>query len=488
MNKFAFAFGIVFLLVAQFAASYDGTSVVGGWMKVTRHVSVEESSGCTSMTGACSATGAILPASIGSPGGFTSVTLAFENVGLTDRKNVAVTEGLMHVPEGAVIAYEPLPTSTDGRSATWAIGTLAQNERKAVRYNYTAKTDEKEVAGIPDVEASSAVPGVFISAPSSAKAGERIAIVAKGEANQPLSGAKITINGPDGSNQYARTDAQGSAAFVADKDGFYTYSIDGYSLAKLASTEVSKPAVPLAAAAAVPDNGIFSSLAGLLPTLAAIFVVAMVALVAYNFFAAKQEEEPYYPPQGAQQPQRPMPRPPEALGSNAGTRTESAGSPITYSQQYSFGTPAKKEAAPEAKAIDTRKLVESRMGDAGISSPAQEEEKLSEYPNHTHSDDEVERELAALEKQAREEGEIADVGDDYELDKAISELEAIREKLREKKGQMDSIERRMSAPPKRKDREDDKPGRDSDEPVASRKTASTSGKKFKFGSHGVRKK
>lgn len=508
MNKFAFALGIVFLFTAAAAENYTQAFTVNGWLKVTRFADTGDGSGCTSVTDSCSATGALLPYSMGrTSGAFTSITLTFENAGGSDRQEVQLTEDLSQVPDGAKLAFEPQPAYSDGRSATWTAAVMKAGEKKTVRYTYTAKSSADDIARIQNPEVKAKVTSVTLTAPPSAKVGERVLISAKTPEGAPLPGAKVIITYPDGTIQQAKTDSKGSAAFTAGKEGFYTYSVEGYSLTRLASTEATIAEIPAAAAAAVaPDSGIFSALSGLLPALAAIFVIAVVALIVYNFFTSRRDEEYYTPAAAGQQPaggnpaaQRPVPEPPQAPHSYPGAQG------ATYSQQYTFGSQKKAEDAPKPSPVASQpqagegKYPESRAQAPVITSPYMMNRQVEKYSESTSSDEDVERELASLERKAREEGEGAT--HEQEIENAISELEAIRQKLRERKDQMDSLESRMSGPAKKKeeDSEADIDSDEPDEPTASRRAPARKaapaprvlppkGRKLKFATHGVRRK
>ena len=506
MNKFSFVLAIVLLLAAASAENYTQTYVADGWLKVTRFITSDTGSSCTSVTDSCAATGALLPELLGKQSGpSTAVILTLENIG-SERNDIQFTESLAEVPDGAAMAFEPQPAYSDGRSATWTFPSMKTGDEATLKYEYAAKAGASDVAKIPEAEVKTQSSDISLEAPSSVKIGERVFISAKTSDGQPLAGAIVTITYPDGTSQQAKTDEAGTAAFTAGKTGFYTYSIEGYTLSKLASTEAVQPELPPAAAAAVStDSGMLSALSGALPVLAGIFVIAVVALIVHNFFTSRKEDE-----YGA------APEPPMQLHEQGAAPQQPAPSPsvigTTYSQQYTFG--AQKSAmaasaprpmpAPAAPQAAGARAPESRPQGASTSMPPvivapntmNRASAAPRYSETASSDDDVERELAALERQASKEGEGASRED--EIENAISELEAIRQKLRERKEQMDTLGRRMESKGGKDDSEDDEDADDvseeEDEPKAAKKPALSKrvlppkGKKLKFATHGVRRK
>jgi hypothetical protein len=382
--------------------------------------------------------------------------------------------------------------------------------KMAMHYTYTAKSSADDFASAINTQVKAKSTAISFTAPRSAKVGERVPIFAMTPEGAPLSGAKVTITYPDGTIQQVKTDSKGSASFVAAKEGFYTYSIEGYSMTKLSSTETAPAEIPAAAAAAVASDGLFSSISGILPALAAIFVIAVVALIAYNFFTSRKEEEEYVaaPPQqpAGSNPsaQRPVPEPPQAphAYSNSGAQGVA-----TYSQQYTFGSQKKADAPKPAPVASQPQSAEGKTYGSREQSPAMRpvivpphmlNRQAEKYSESTSSDEDVENELASLERKAREEGEGAT--HEQEIENAISELEAIRQKLRERKEQMDSLESRLSGSKKKESEEEAEADSDEpDEPTASRKAPARraapaprvlppKGKKLKFATHGIRRK
>jgi len=507
MNKFSFVLGIVLLLAAASAENYTQTYVADGWLKVTRFIISEEGSKCTSVTDSCSATGALLPALLGKQSGpSTAVILTLENIG-SERNDIQFAESLAEVPNGAAMAFEPQPAYSDGRSATWTFASMKTGDEATLKYEYAAKAGASDVAKIPEAEVKTQSSDITLDAPSSVKIGERVFISAKTSDGQPLAGAIVTITYPDGTSQQAKTDEAGTAAFTAGKTGFYTYSIEGYTLSKLASTEAVQPELPPAAAAAVStNNGMLSALSGALPILAGIFVIAVVALIVHNFFTSKKEDE-----YGA------APEPPMQLHEQGAAPQQPAQAPSVigtkYSQQYTFGAqksamasssrPMPAPAALQPQAASARAPESRPQGASTIMPPVivapntmNRASAAPRYSETASSDDDVERELAALERQASKEGEGATR--EEEIENAISELEAIRQKLRERKEQMDTLGRRMGGKGGKDGSEDDEDADDvseeEDEPKAAKKAAPSKrvlppkGKKLKFATHGVRRK
>jgi len=486
MKQFAFVAALLLLLSMPFAENYTSQSTYNGWLRITRNIEVATQDRCTYITGTCSATGAKLPDGLGGFSGIsTSVVLTAQNIGPVDRNGVEIAESLLHVPIGASLTFNPLPSSNDGRQASWAIGSLAHGESKSVYYAYSARSDEGDIQNIPAVQVKAAPAGVVLSAPSRIEVGSKVQLSLVSDVGAPVPDTVVQISYPDGSSQYVKTNSEGKASFTAAKDGFYTYSVAGFNLLKLSSTEAQpKPETPaLAASTAAGGSEIASSIFGLLPILGAIFVIAVIMLIAYNFLTSKKEEE--------------YSQAPSNLSSQMAAASTAQDGGATYSQKFTFGGSPNRE---EKQTVDvTRDLVGSRkkaMADADL--PVQHTERVA-YGEKADAETTVEAgaEMTTLESQARTGGESA--AHEEEIEKAIFELEAIRQKLRERKQQMESLGDNISTPSEETV--------DSGEPEAAeepevRKAASKrpaekkapqrvlppSGKKLKFTTHGVKRR
>ncbi len=422
-----------------FSAAYTGI-YTEGWVKVIRNTVVTEPSGCAgAVTGACSNTGAQIKGN----GYSTYANLTIENVGSVDRSSVEVKESLAYVPSGAKISFYPLPSSTDGSSAVWNIGSLAQGEKKAVAYSFPARISETAAAGMPQPSVTAPPAQIQVFAPSSAQIGDRVSIALMTMSGKMLPGIIVTLEYPDGTSHEIRSDYLGKVSYTAEREGFITYSVRGYSLARVVSTGVqAKEEAPLVAAAATGmDAGIASILSGLLPVLAAIFGLAVLALLIYNFFNSRSEDEQH------------TDAPPEQQYYHS---PQPAVAQPTYTQKYTFTS----EPQPQQDMADiTRNLVESRKKQMQAPSVAPAEPQLNEQRTYQgkpvepeqketaqkidfrgragaegQNEDELEQELEKLEGKAEEEGEVTEEED--EIEKAIAELEEIRKKLRERRDQV----------------------------------------------------
>lgn len=421
----AFPFVAVLLLAVSFsyAENYTKEYLIGGWMKVNRTVSVSESAACgvSGVTGACSATGATAPVDLGTRAGYlTEVTMDIGNSGTLEREGVLLTESLAYVPDGVRMEFLPKPDSMDGRSASWALGSLKPGGSAVISYSFNAGTDPGDIGRIPEPELSSAPVNAVLSAPAKAVVGQKVALFLRTDSGQPIPGATVKVSFPDGSRQYLTTNGRGAASFVASGEGAYSYSVEDYRVAKLSGTAAEPEELPPAAASAIPDSGLAGAVTGLLPALAAIFAFAVLALVAYNFLSSKKEEE-YVP---ATQP-------------SSQTLNQSS----LYSQNYSFGP--KQEAAAQSHVDEVaRQLLESRRkqmeSESGPRPDAvQEPQSPAQWTESATTEDEADVRLVELEHQARSEGESA--SQEKEIEKAIAELEAIRQKLKERKETMESV-------------------------------------------------
>lgn len=410
---------LAFSLLLSAASAFNVTSsyIAGGWLQVTRNAATYEPSGCllAAITGACGNTGAVQIVDLTkSAAGTTAVSIELENIGRVERMGIEVTESLSAVPQGALLQFEPAPSRTDGRTATWEIASLKPGQKTKIGYAIEAIMREGFAQGIPELSVASLPPRLSLSAPQTAVEGKEVILVLKSQEGKPLPQFEILVSGPGGESRAVRTDSAGKAAFVPRGEGFYTYSVEGYSLFSLASTEVLPEELPDTTGAALGGLGkqLADIVSGLLPVLLAVFVVAVVALIIYGFFTTRKEEEEYYRP-SAQPPSYPKPQLPST--------PQAQGGPY-YSQSYAF-TPEKK---PQEGQLgkDTQTLVEERK------KLMQEESPEPDYSEKTTQAAEADEAMAELEKKARLEGELAQ--QEEEIEKAIAELEEIRRKLSEK--------------------------------------------------------
>lgn len=421
------------LLSLPFAANYTGV-YTDGWAKITRNVVVADPSGCSGgVTGACGGTGAFF----GNKNFNTYVNITIENIGPVDRERVVLSESLAHVPTGAKISFSPNPSDSDGRSASWKIESLKSGEAKTIGYLFNARTEISEAESIRRPSVSSQPPTLALFAPSASKVESRISLSLQTLSGKIMPGTLITVGFPDGTSQEMRTDYRGKVSFNAPMEGFYTYSVQGFGLERMVSTEVGpqEEVLPVISAAVGLDKEIASFFTGLLPVLAVIFGVAVLALIIYNFFNSREDEEEQQDGAPSEPPAQYSP-PAEA--------------PV-YTQKFSFADSGKSD-DQEMRDL-TRGLVESRKKQMQAVEVAEEEpqhnnhqsyqaepasleedEKAPDSEEMEEEDAEVERELEKLEAQARSEGEVTE--QEEEIESAIAELEEIRQKLRERRDQV----------------------------------------------------
>ncbi|MCX8198289.1 MAG: hypothetical protein N3F07_03830 [Candidatus Micrarchaeota archaeon] len=396
--------GMLFAFGMAFPEDYSTQSVHDGWLKITRSIQLINQPACAPLTGACHDTGAKLPDELGMGRAKTKVILTAQNIGPVQRDQIEISESLAHVPLGASLSFKPTPSANDGRIAAWAIGSLKPGESKSVAYEYSARAQIGELEGIPPAQVRSATPSAILASPSRADVGGKVQLSLRFEDGSPIPQAVVQVHFPDGSMQSVKTDSEGKASFVASKDGFYTYSVPGMKLAKLASTEAQQQEAPISAAAAVAqESQAAGQMFGLLPILAAIFAVAVIALIIYNFFSYRKEE-------GAK---------------DAGE--------AAYSQKLPFSEYPQPE--QKAKEDDTKRLLDLRR--------SQQNEQASHAAETSKAEGEASQEISSLEQKARAEGEVS-VESGEEIESAIRQLEEIRQKLKEKKAQIESLEKELS--------------------------------------------
>ncbi|HIH30696.1 TPA: hypothetical protein HA243_04805 [Candidatus Micrarchaeota archaeon] len=462
MRLILLAFSVLALLQAAFAAAYTN-SYSNEWAKITRTTTVSESLCPEGVTGVCASTGASSPSGIYG----TEVNITVENAGLIERKQVQVTESLLHVPAGARINFEASPSVSDGHSATFHLGNLFPGGKKSFLYSFAARISEKEALAMAAPIVSSETVRVMLAATEFSKVGSRVSLTLRTLSGQAIPGTLIRVGYPDGTSQDMRTDFRGQVSFIAEKEGFYTYAARGYTLERIVSTSVGpeeEPSVPTGAGAVLVDEGLGASLSGLLPVLAAMFGLGVLALIIYNFFVSREEEEevPEQPSKPQQYYSTKEPEQPSKKQQYYGKEPETQ-SPM-YSQKITFA-PASN--ADEGSLHDaTRGLVESRKKMMQASEVASNEPQhnnlqagaklgkaLSAAENSTATsrkgaqeeirapadEAEVEQELEKLEEEA--EGELE--GQEEEIEKAIAELEEIRKKLRERREQVLSVEEKL---------------------------------------------
>lgn len=412
MRIFALVAIILFAAAAFAAESYTSEYVAGDWLKVTRIATLSGEPLCLDsygVTDACASPGAIQP-NQGTGTSDTTVELLVENVGPTDRAGVDLTEDLSYLPSGARITYSAQPTSSDGRTVTWSLGTLAKGSTLRLSYVVSARIPPETLLALPDIAVAAEPALLSLEAPESLAAGEKATISVQKD-GKPIPNAIVVVTYPDGVRHPLRSDLYGTVKFTAAEEGKYTYSIEGYGTEKAVETEVVPPA-PAAPVAAAVDTTLSGAIMGVLPVLAALFAIAIIALILYNFFTSRREEEEYAPQQPSAASQPP-------------------GSAMAYTQSFSFGAGS---AEPEKRIQDrTHDLVESRkrhLAESAAAFAPREEPKEAEATESTATGTDMETIISELEHKARETGEVATEEEEEEVERTISELEAIREKLR----------------------------------------------------------
>ncbi|MCX8197231.1 MAG: hypothetical protein N3G80_02865 [Candidatus Micrarchaeota archaeon] len=375
------------LVSALFAQNYSAQYAVEDWFKISRTITQEQGSLCISngISNACMNSGAIAPPALSSPR--TKVTLVVENVGSITRTNITIGENILYIPPGAKVEFSPSPSASDGKTVYWSIPQLAPGQSKKYSYEFDAALSESDTKRLSPLLVVAEPVLVYLSAPSSLQVGSRIDLVLKTIHGEPVAGAAIAVEFADGSRQLVKTNSQGIASFDAKKAGFYTYTVEGYKLAQPISTSVflkEEQKVPPSAAASVADKGLISALSGIFPVFAAIFAIAIIALILYNFIVSSKNAEEALPPAESDKPKQP--------------------------QQ----APQLKE--EEIKQV-TRDIIESRKRQLEEKKHQEEPKPMPLAPEEGEVFRDVEQELQNTHQ---------------EIDKAISELEALRQKLRHK--------------------------------------------------------
>ena len=413
MRAFALVAIILIAASAVFAETITSQYVAGDWLSVTRTVtSSAEDDICLDshgITDACAAGGAIQP-NYGTTNTKTQVTLSVKNVGPVDRTGVDLTEDLSYVPAGARVTFSPLPSSSDGRTATWTMATLAKGASRDFTYEISARVPSATLSGMPDVAVAADPAVVSLEAPYTIKSGEKVSAVVKSAAGKPLSNTIVIVTYPDGIKHPLRSDIYGMIKFTAADEGTYKYSLEGYSLSEEAATQAEPvQQIPSAPVAATVDTGLASSIMGVLPILAAIFAIAVIALILYNFFTSRRADEDEYLPSNV--PAQPG---------------------MAYTQKFTFGQDAKDDRKLRERTHD---IIESRKRHlaetaAAVGTSSDEGTAAEERTESTATDEDMASILSELEHKARKTGEVAREEEPEEVERTISELEAIREKLR----------------------------------------------------------
>ena len=340
MRAYAFV-AIILLAVCAFAAeSYTSEYVAGDWLKVTRTSTLAGEPLCLDsygVTDACASPGSIQP-NQGTSSTDTEVEILVENVGPVDRTGVDLSEDLSYVPTGARITYNVQPSTSDGRIVKWSLGTLAKGATLKLSYVISARIPPATLSAIPDVAIAAEPALLSLSAPDSIRAGEKATVTVE-KNGKPIPNAIVVVTYPDGVKHPLRSDLYGVVKFTAADEGKYTYSLEGYSVEAPVETEVGPTeTVPAAPVAAAVDTSLAGSIMGVLPILAALFAIAVIALILYNFFTSRREEDEYVP---SQQPS---------------TTSQQPSTGMAYTQKFSFGT----EEQPESRIQDrTRDLAKS---------------------------------------------------------------------------------------------------------------------------------
>jgi hypothetical protein len=456
---------LLLLSATLFSETYSNSYSLGGYLQVTRTVETGLSGSCPLMpqgiSDACAHSGAN-QASLNSTKA-TRVTLSVKNIGEQGRNGLSISESLSFVPTGTEISFSPQPSQFDGRQSVWEIPSLNMGETRNLTYEFDADVSEAAVGRIPDVAVAAEPPAGVLYAPSRLLINGTLTLTLKTPEGRPISGAKIAVGYPDGSVQLVRTGITGTASLVASRKGVYTYLVEGYTLSQIVSTLVDDKAAeaqsPVVASAA--DAGIFSGIIGVLPIFAAVFALAVVVLIAYNFLTARREEEDSYSP-----------------APQLAEQQEQQKQGVSYTQNFSFGTEERRDTEiddatrsilenrkrrmqeaeqepPEGSEVEAQEEIyadeekpaeekaveqEETSKPEEAAAPEQPEQSMAEEKENADSSEaereiaglEMDAEISELERHARIAGEVAE--QEKEVENMLTQLEEIRNKLRAGRG------------------------------------------------------
>lgn len=294
------------------------------------------------------------------------VSISVKNTNSRTVRNLAITEDITWITSTKNIKFSSAPNENDGRKVAWNIDSLAPSEKVEFSYITDAPINPKVVSAMEMPAVAYSNPSAVLNAPRNAKQGEQIAIYLTGTDRKAAGNALITVTSPLGDEFELRTNPSGMAFFKPADAGYYTYSVEGYDVAFLPTTEVSQIDFGAATAAAtVPEKPkdkempFFGALAGAWPLIAGIMLVALVAFALYAYLNTSAPAEQSYEPM----PPAPATRP------SISDEPEQNG----MSYKISYGT------SGEDVKEQTRSLVERRMAGAKAADEAQPQEGTTEF-------------------------------------------------------------------------------------------------------------
>jgi hypothetical protein len=336
----------------------------------------------------------------------TDVKLYVKNIGQFGRAGVKIVEDLSYLPSGAKIDFLQAPSETDGRTASWDIGSLGAGEEYSVSFRVPLEVNKEAFKLLASPQITAKAVEVSIAAPASVEKGSAVELSLTASDGTRVPGAKIAVSAPSGISSQVTTDAEGKASFKAEEAGFYTYSVIGYNLVSIAATEsVSAKVETPSAGAAIPSKpfDFLGAISSALPFIAGIVLVAAIGLMAFNYAQATSESK--------QAP--PQPQGPPSSYSTPGqsfSYTYAPGSPSSASKEEQPASPVPSAEEFQRKREATRALLERRKGEmVKPEAPADEmigEEAVEFSPSASRSED---------------------------IEKTIKELEALKAKLKKKK-------------------------------------------------------
>jgi hypothetical protein len=369
------------------------------------------------------------------------VTISIYNMRKTSLENFNFTEDLTWIPTTKTITFSVKPDYNDGRGATWTVGSLASSQTTEVSYRVNSALNPESMHNAPLPKVEFATIKAILTVTRNANQGETVSVFLASEDGTPVANAKITANTPAGENLGLVTDSQGRSSYIPVDSGFYTYDVKGYDVAFLPSTQIEQVLIssPPQAAAVTPanGNGVISALGGIMPVLAVVLLVGLVAFALYAYLNTSPREDSgtYVAPQSRTDE-----------GAPASSEQDSA---MKYS--ISYGGSARQETASDDVKEQTKALLERRRRDEEAqqqAAPAEtegEKAPVSAEAAVTEASAQAAREVFEAKKEENEEslpkwmkggeesyeGESA-VVDDQTIQKTIEELEQLRMQLKER--------------------------------------------------------
>lgn len=415
---------LLLLIAASFATETVSVMEDMGGLRVTRSLTTFSVDGTSYRT---SPDSGVVAAEYGS-----IVTISVRNMRTESVLGLSLTEDLAWIPATKTITFSILPQDNDGRKATWELGTLAPSSEAKITYTVDGALNPENQKTIPLPKITYQENRAVLSATRAVRQGETVQLTLSTSDGRPAQGAKIMVDTPAGEIATISTDLYGRASFTPVDSGFYTYSVAGYVVQYLPTTEVEQVLLAnpqTAAATSHDDSGVLAAISGIWPLVGGVMLLGLVAFALFAYLNTSPKEEESYSAESY-------------TPSSAKVQAENTDG-MKYSISYGGASGSDDDVRQQTKALLERRKEESAQSQEKEETRIMLPKEQNEKETVSDASDAAEREVFSQGKEEHEEslpnwmkggeenyeGESA-VVDDETIQKTIIELEELRAQLK----------------------------------------------------------